>query len=244
MEGWFLKTKMSATLTSLARQRQAELDSGIVSWREEVGAGVRLWCGTGCGNCCTLTVNCTLAEALAVRAVLDDRLRERLAATVEKIICHARQCSDARTFFSGYRRAVGSCPFLDDSANCSIYAVRPLACRALLSTRPADWCGVNLAELPELERDAFLASLDRKVVAFPTHYAATPQELAANLERELTLTMIRTFGFGITGNLPVLVWLTGQKGFDTLMDGNPSTFLKLVAEQHVDHPFLMQIDVP
>ncbi len=239
-----MKTEMLTALTSLARQRQAELDSGIVSWREETGDGVRLWCGPGCGNCCTLTVNCTLAEALAIRSSLDDRLREQLAATVEKIISHARQCSDARSFFAGYRRAVGPCPFLDDNANCSIYAERPLACRALLSTRPADWCGVNLAELTEFERDAFLASLDRKLVAFPTHYAAAPQELAANLERGLLLAMIRTVGFGVTGNLPVLVWLTGQTGFDTLVDGSPASFLKLVAEQHVDHPFLVQVDVP
>jgi hypothetical protein len=239
-----MKTEMIAALTSLARQRQAELDSGIVSWREEAGAGVRLWCGPRCGNCCTLTVNCTLAEAPAIRSVLDDRLRERLAATVEKIISHARLCRDARTFFSGYRRAVGPCPYLDDSANCSIYAERPLACRALLSTRPTDWCGVNLAELPEFERDAFLASLDRNMVAFPTHYAAAPQELAANLERGLMLAMIRTFGFSVTGNLPVLVWLTGQKGFDALMDGSPATFLKFVVEHRIDYPYLMQVDVP
>jgi len=231
-------------LAELARERQAELDTAIAAWRQETGAGVRLWCGPGCGNCCILTVNCTLPEALDIRSILAAPLRKRLAATAEKIIAHARQCSDARTFLSGYRHAVGPCPFLDDGANCVIYEHRPLACRALLSTRPPDWCGVNLAELPGYERDGFLASLDRAVVAWPTHYAAAPQELAADFERGLVFAMIRVAGFGVTGNLPLLVWLTGQDGIEEALTGGRAQLLQFLARHHADHPFLVQIDSP
>lgn len=231
-------------LAELARERQAELDVAIRAWRQGTGADVRLWCGPGCGNCCTLTVNCTLAEALTIASVLTEPLRKRLVDTAERIIAHARQCSDARAFLSGYRQAVGPCPFLDDGANCAIYEHRPLACRALLSTRPPDWCGVNLAELPIYERDAFLASLDRAVVAWPTHYAVVPQELAADIERGLIFAMIRFAGFGVTGNLPLLVWLTGQDGCEGALSVGPALFRQFLARHHADRPFLVQFDIP
>jgi hypothetical protein len=232
------------SLAKLARQRQTELDGQLAAWRQGPGAGARLWCGPGCGNCCTLAVNCTLPEALAVAAVLDDAQRGRLAATAGRVIAHAQQRNDAREFLTGYRETAGPCPFLAAHASCSIYAHRPLACRALLATRPADWCGVNLAELPEFERDVFLASLDRNIVAFPTHYAAAPQELAANFERGLIIAMIRFIGFGVTGNLPLLVWLAGQAGFDEALAGGADACLALLASHHADRPFLVQIDVP
>lgn len=238
----------SATVTALAalaHQRQAEFDEALAAWRQGTGAGVRLWCGPGCGNCCTLTVNCTYPEALAINAGLDDAARERLAATVTRILAHARQCGDARRFLSGYRQAVGPCPFLDDEASCSIYSHRPLACRALLATRPADWCGVNLGELPGLEREAYLASLDRTVVAFPTHYVAAPRELAADIERGLVLAMIRHAGFGVSGNLPLLVWFAGQEeSAARLGGGSPAAFLEHLDRLDVNHPFLVQVHPP
>jgi Fe-S-cluster containining protein len=237
-----MTAEMIPALAQLALQRQLELDEAITTWRDS--AGVRLWCGSGCGNCCTLTVNATLAEALAIPAVLDIGQRQKMADTVTRIFAHARQCPDARTYLTGYRQAVGPCPFLDGEANCAIYAQRPFACRALHSTRPPDWCGVNLAELPELERDCFLASLDRNVVAFPTHYAAAPQELAANFERGLILAMFRFAGFGVTGNLPLLVWLAGEDGFAEALSGGPASFVSFLSAQGIQQPFLVQIDIP
>jgi Fe-S-cluster containining protein len=235
---------MIDALAELARQRQAELDDEIATWRERSGKGLRLWCGPGCGNCCTLTVNATLPEAMAIAAGLDDEHRQPVTATAARVIAHARQSSDARSFLAGYRQAVGPCPFLAADANCSIYPVRPLACRALLATRPPDWCGVNLAELSELEREGFLASLDQSVVAFPTHYVAAPQELATAYERGLVFAMIRFAGFGVTGNLPLLVWLAGQAGFAEALTGGPATFLPVLTTHQIQQPFLVQIDVP
>lgn len=237
-----MTTGMGDALAGLARQRQAELDSAIAAWR--AGAGVRLWCGPGCGNCCSLAVNTTLPEALAIADSLTDGQRRQVAIAVARIIAHARESSDARGFLAGYRRAVGSCPFLDAEASCSIYPVRPLACRALLATRPPDWCGVNLAELPELERNGFLASLDRSVVAFPTHYAATPQELAANFERGLVFATNRFTGFGMTGSLPLLVWLAGQDGFAGALTGGPPAIVPFLATHRIQRSYLVQINVP
>lgn len=239
-----MRIETNVAPTGLVRQRQEELDKAIAAWREGQGTDVRLWCGPGCGNCCTLTVNSTLAEAMAIAAGLDDKQWAKVEATVARIIAHAQQSGTARTFLAGYKLAVGPCPFLDEESNCTIYAARPLACRALLATRPADWCGVNLAELPSFERDAFLASLDREVVTFPTHYAAAPQELAADFERGLIFAMLRHIGFGITGNLPLLVWLCGQAGFSDALTGGPSAFSAFLANHRGNLPFLVQLHAP
>ncbi len=231
-------------LTELARARQAELDERIAAWR--TAAGIRLWCGPGCGNCCTLTVNATLPEALAIAAAgLDDDLCRRLDATVAALLGHARQCGDARAFLAGYRQAVGPCPFLDGTGNCRIYPRRPLACRALLATRPPDWCGVNLAELPAFERDAFLAGLDRTAVAFPTHYAAAPQSMAGDFERGLVLAMIRHLGFGVTGSLPLLAWLAGRREeLSAALAAGPEACSAFLAAHGAHSPFLVQLHIP
>jgi hypothetical protein len=235
---------MSGPLVELARQRQTELDERIALWRHGEGAGVRLWCGPGCGNCCTLAVNATYPEALAIAATLTAQQQGRVAAAAASIIAHGRQSSDARTFLAGYRQAVGPCPFLDDSGSCSIYPARPLACRALLATRPPGWCGVNLAGLPAFERDAFLASLDRTVVAYPTHYAAAPQELAAAFERGLLFAMLRSNGFALSGILPLLVWLSLEPGFNAALADGSAALRAYLAARHVDRPFLVQIEAP
>lgn len=231
-------------LAQLAVDRQAQLDEGISAWRNGAGSGVHLWCMPECGNCCTLTVNATLPEALAIAAGLDDLRREQLAATAGRILHHAGKCSEPRSFLTGYRQAVGPCPFLDDAANCSIYPVRPLACRALLSTRPAGWCGINLADLPAVEKDAFVASLDRSVVAWPSHYAAFPQQLAADIERGVIFSMLRFFGFALSGTLPLLVWLASQPGFKEALTGGIETCRDALRKGGCDLPFLVQVIAP
>lgn len=231
-------------LARLAGERQGDLDAGIAAWRAGAGSGVRLWCAPGCGNCCTLAVNATLPEALAIAGGLDESARLRLGATVARILNHARDCPDPRTFLTGYRAAVGPCPFLDAAASCSIYAVRPLACRALLATRPADWCGVNLAEVPAIEREPFLASLDRAVVAWPTHYAAYSQQLAAAIEQGLLLAMLRCHGFALSGCLPLLVWLAGRPGFAEAVSAGPDGCRAFLQDSVCLLPFLIQITAP
>ena len=119
-----------------------------------------------------------------------------------------------------------------------------MACRGLLATRPPDWCGVNLAGLPAYERDIFLASLDRTLVAYPSHYAAAPQALATDFERGLICAMLRATGFGLTGNLPLLVWLCGEPGFFTSLSSGSGRLRTFLADRGADQPFLVQIDMP
>jgi Fe-S-cluster containining protein len=236
--------ELLTTLADLARQYQAEFDADLTAWRAAAGANVKLWCGPECGNCCTLAVNATFPEALAIHSTLDTNQRAMLANTMGKIIVHARQSGDARAFLAGYRQAVGPCPFLTTDSDCGIYMVRPLACRALLATRPPEWCGVNLGQLPSYERDAFLASLDRRVVAFPTHYAAAPQELAAAGERALLAAMQDSAGFSLSGNLPLLTMLCGATDFAPAVAAGPVKLPAFLATYGIDRPFLLQINHP
>ena len=228
-------------LAGLVRQRQKELDEGIGAWQRDDAADVRIWCGPRCGNCCSLTVNTTLAEAFVISAALDEAQRQQVLATVTRLKEHARQSATVSAFLAGYRDAVGPCPLLETAGNCSIYASRPLACRAMLATRPPDWCGVNLGTLPEWERQSFLAGLDRKVVAWPTHYAAAPQELAGELERGLLFAMLRAYGFGVTGNLPLLIDLAGQPDCRSALTSGANGFRSFLAAKDCCQPFLVQI---
>ena len=82
-----MSQETNAPLADLARQRQAELDERIARWRQGPGAGVRLWCGPGCGNCCTLAVNATYPEALAIAATLTAQQQERVAADDGRAVC-------------------------------------------------------------------------------------------------------------------------------------------------------------
>lgn len=231
---------MNEELAGLATPAQAELDREIAAWRQGPGAALRLWCGAGCGSCCSLVVNTTLPEALAIAGQLDASQRTRLADAAQRLLAHARQVSTARDFLVGYRQAVGPCPFLDEEAKCGIYARRPLACRALLATRPADWCGVNLGQLAEYERAAFLASLDRDAVDYPTHYAAAPRELAAGLEERLLAAMLPHCGVAISGSLVLLTWLCLDNNFLEIVSEGAEGLPAWLENRDLARPYLLQ----
>jgi hypothetical protein len=108
-----------------ALERQIEHHrAGVGGFAADLG-GVQ--CRSGCAFCCYFNVEVTVFEALRIAAemaagAIPDR-RAAIAATAPKIAGLTRDA----------RRATGlPCALLADGA-CSAYAVRPLACRALLS---------------------------------------------------------------------------------------------------------------
>jgi len=140
------------------------------------------------------------------------------------------------------RRELGECPFLDAEGACVVYAARPFACRALFSTRPADWCGVDFGELPAIEKQLFMAGLDRALVDFPTHYLAEPRELARELEGAGLLAMERVFGFSLAGNLPYLVWLERHYGLSQRCAEGYATVTALLEAEGLNLPFVLRLD--
>jgi hypothetical protein len=85
-------------------------------------------CRKGCSFCCHLTVTATPLEVIRIAAVLGDR-RSAVLSTAEAIAGLDNRQRLARKV---------PCPLLIEGA-CSVYEVRPLTCRALLS-RSASLC--------------------------------------------------------------------------------------------------------
>jgi len=56
--------------------------------------------------------------------------------------------------------------------------------------------------------------------------------------------MLRFTGFGLSGNLPLLVWLSQEPGFATALAGGLDSLRAFLAARDVDRPFLVQFDIP
>lgn len=132
-------------------------------------------CGPGCAHCCHMPVTLSPAEALLINAhVLAHWSTERRAALIAALDTSDRAAAkldDDALFLS--RRA---CVFLGESQRCTIYEVRPLACRGHAS----------------FDRSACAAAHERP--ADPSLAAAVPvdDELRAEKDRART-----TLGFSL-----------------------------------------------
>lgn len=119
-------------------------------------------CRKGCSFCCYLKVTATILEVIRIAAALDgEPSRDRssiLISTADKVTGLSDRDRLARKV---------PCPLLIDGA-CSIYEVRPVTCRALLS-RSASLC--------ERQFNASAAPDDALLVPSPL----TPRLLAASL---------------------------------------------------------------
>jgi len=208
---------------------------------EYAGRGGRIFCDRGCLNCCTLTVNSSFTEALTAAQNLNAAQAAALNDYVERLRKLLPTVSDLKSYLRMQRQQLGDCPFLDGDGACSIYPVRPFSCRALLSTRPADWCGVDFGTLAAIEKELFMASLDRSAVDFPTHYLAASRQLGEELESAALLEMARTWGVSLSGNFPYLVWLEREfRLSETIPQGREAT-LALLEENGLNLPFVILV---
>lgn len=212
--------------------------SAVADYRSR---GKEIFCAKGCGSCCTLAVNCTAAEALLVANALDNRQEEKLKVYVDRLKEVAAAAGDLKDYLRLHRKELGGCPFLDHGV-CGIYAVRPISCRALLSTRESFWCGADFSELQPEEKQAFVESLDRSQVAFPMHYLASTRDAGQKLETQAGMQMLREFGFSLYGSMPVLVYLFRDSGLlESFAEGGEAA-LAVAASAGLDSPFLMQVE--
>jgi Fe-S-cluster containining protein len=223
---------------TLAAAEQRALDLAIAAWLPQ--SETRIHCGRGCANCCTLNVAMTLAEALPLAASLDTAQWQAIAARVAALQALLPGCADQKEFLRA-QRTLGPCPLLAADGACAVYSRRPLACRALHSTRDCAWCGVDFTTLHPLEREAFLSSLDPAVVAFPTHYARVPRELAAAAEDRLITAMHTAWGFALTGHLAVLLHLATDADLVASLPAARQTVAAQLAARSLAHPFLVTL---
>jgi Fe-S-cluster containining protein len=228
----------------------AELAAGRRRLDEQTGAfsaeaarhHSRLYCEKGCYNCCTLTVNCSFAEAWAISRTLTATQRQILAEKQPKLQALSRQAKHLKEFLGLFREQLGGCAFLNHADGCcSIYQLRPFSCRALLSTRNSSWCAVDFGGLHPLEKEAFLSSLDPQLVAFPTHYLAASRELGLELETKALAAMQHHFGVAMSGNLLYQVWLEQEHGLSEVIAQGVAATRALLAARNLNLPYLLHL---
>ena len=185
-----------------------QLEKFTNEWRINYRAsGKTIYCRENCAGCCHLAVHATYPEAVAVAEDLSGLQLKNLSGYVERLKTALPELTSLKCYLKRHRQGLGPCPFLDAHGSCSIYAIRPLSCRALLSTRPAAWCTVDFSELDHWDKQTYESSLDRQVVAWPTHYVAATQKFGHKLENTLLESMQQKKGWSLSGNFAVMVWL-------------------------------------
>lgn len=234
--------KFPAPWWNVATTAAEECDRFTTGWRTAYAtAGGELFCGRGCSGCCSLAVNCTLPEALRLVAVLTTYQRDRLRTHVQRLLQLADVATTLPDWLRAHRRQAGSCPFLAPDGACEVYAHRPLSCRALLATREPRWCSVDFSTLSSNDKQAFMASLDRSIVAFPLHYVAATRQYAEALEQSLLQGMLAQWGVAVYGSLPVLAWLESEYTLSDAVSAGGAAVEQLLAAHGVQSPFLVTI---
>lgn len=203
-------------------------------------SGKQLHCRKGCSGCCHLAVHATYPEAAAVAAQLSAQQTDDLQGYVDRIRKAQPTWIDLKSYLKSHRQELGPCPFLAADGSCTIYSLRPLSCRALLSTRPAAWCTVDFSELDSWDKQAYESSLDHQVVAWPTHYVAATQDFGRELETTLLDTMLRDRGWALSGNFAVMVWLE-QSSHLSALEVTAARLHELLVTNRLDNHLLLNI---
>jgi len=225
------------------RHKQLFLDQLCAAWSSEYRQrGGAVYCGKGCSGCCSLVVNCTFPEAALVAAALTEDQLIRLRCRVQQMQIVAERSGSLKEWLAAYREQIGSCPFLDEAGACSMYLLRPLSCRSLVSTKEAFWCSTDFSNLTGEEKLIFMESLDSSTVAFPTHYAATPQEIGRELEEACLHQMETVYGFSIVGSLLWLVWLESEYALGSKLSDGSEAIRQYLNSRKLLNNFLVVIN--
>ncbi|MBE0575857.1 MAG: YkgJ family cysteine cluster protein [Desulfuromonadales bacterium] len=209
-------------------------------WRTQYCAsGKTIYCRENCGGCCQLAVHATYPEAVAVAEALTESLSKRLSGYIERLKTALPELTDVKSYLKEHRQAIGPCPFLDSRGSCLIYAIRPLSCRALLSTRPAAWCTVDFAKLDNWDKQAYESGLDHQVVAWPTHYVAATRDFARTLEKTLLESMQREQGWSLSGNFAVMVWIEKNNRLGRRNNATIQQVRDILAASELNNPLLL-----
>jgi Fe-S-cluster containining protein len=220
------------------------LDMMSAAWVADYRAhGGSIFCGRGCRDCCSLAVNCTLTEAVALASSLSDTQAEAVAAYALRLGKLTAPMTDLKEYLRMQRRDMGWCPLLETDGACGAYAARPLSCRALLSTKESYFCGVDFTDLTSGQKQAYVESLDRSATDFPLHYVASTRETGSEMEARALALMRTQFGFSLYGNMPVLVYLVREKGLAEMALIGRNEMEAVAATAGLNHPFLIDFAV-
>lgn len=216
------------------------LDMMSAAWVADYRShGGSIFCGRGCRECCSLTVNCTLTEAVALASTLSDAQADSVAAYAVRLGELTAPMTDLKEYLRMQRRDMGWCPLLEADGACGVYAARPLSCRALLSTKESYFCGVDFSDLTSVQKQEYAESLDRSVTDFPLHYVASTRETGGEMEARALMLMRKQFGFSLYGAMPVLVYLVREKGLAEAAVLGRGAAEAVALQTGLAHPFLV-----
>ena len=152
-------------------------------------AHIPLACGKGCSFCCRMWVDATPPEVLYTVKKMPPEQRQQAHASGRTGL---RQTSGA-SFFDRCGKVNPPCPLLDDEGACSVYELRPIACRTLVSTNVDD-CRMTFMEGSDLGfpspdvwftlRDSYNTALEGALIHSGLAYQA--RELNDSLRIALT----------------------------------------------------------
>ncbi|GAM10122.1 hypothetical protein OR1_02410 [Geobacter sp. OR-1] len=226
------------------RRLRAHSDSTTAAWINGYTLlGGRVFCSDNCSNCCSLVVNCTWPESLYIAEKVQYNCTGKLQPHLEKLQEIIIAATDYKSFLKMHRQQAGPCPFLSEGS-CSIYPDRPFSCRALLSSKDSFWCGADFGEMTSAEKQAFIASLDAEVVAFPTHYVAATGEIGQGLEARIADMMVQHLGFSIYGNLALMVLLNKEHDFAAHVLHGYDAVIDFLDRRGLNHPYLVSLTNP
>lgn len=107
--------------------------------------GVAVACAAGCSHCCSAQVAVLPVEALLIAQALRELDAAALGEVVQRLQAHAAALAQTSPSAAWNQRP--PCAFLEHGL-CSIYAVRPAACRKAHSLDVAP-CAASSAEIPQ-----------------------------------------------------------------------------------------------
>lgn len=134
------------SVVGFVRSLQRGVDSVVAS---AVGRGAHLDCQAGCSHCCHARVEALAPEIFLIADALAARPAAERADTIARLVAHETLHAngvDPATAVTAWARRPG-CPFLVDRL-CSIYEIRPAACRKAHST-DVSACAASTPAIPQ-----------------------------------------------------------------------------------------------
>lgn len=129
-------TKNVGQSAQQARQLHMIMDSEIAEFKEAQKPPVS--CRQGCGHCCKMHVGVTSAEADLLAKYLQFSGRTVSTGTLQRQALY-----EGDDHWSGQPEADRTCVFLNSNQTCSVYPLRPMACRKHFVLSPAEDCNIE-----------------------------------------------------------------------------------------------------